>query len=347
MKKALSVFSFAFIVSLSVALLWTVLSLPVYADSASSSEPLYTEEELTALYSSQCPPDITSTYSRSATSTTITLFTTDNTPVTADIYADISDTERNRRHQASESECPGIERLAPATNLYNCHSYAWYNASTSNTYWIGSPEAFISDLHTETVTLSNLQSGDIVVYSVENCYAHSAIVDYIDEDGTIYCISKWGGCALYRHAIDNVPFTYLDNGELNVTYYRYEQGEHDYITFSSDSQRHIYECSICSNSYAETHTILYTSIDSSKHVAACSVCNYSITNAHNITYINVNGSNHRVTCTVCHYSKLEAHALNNQKTYCVKCLRTDGFTVIARIEDIEKMGAKTEETQKR
>lgn len=40
MKKASSVFSFAFIVSLSVALLWTVLSLPVYADSASSSEPL-------------------------------------------------------------------------------------------------------------------------------------------------------------------------------------------------------------------------------------------------------------------------------------------------------------------
>lgn len=210
--------------------------------------------------------------------------------------------------------------MAPATNLYNCHSYAWYNASTSNTYWIENPAAFISDLHTVTLTLSNLQSGDIVVYHAKGKYAHSAIVDYIDEEGTIYCISKWGGCALYRHAIDNVPFTYLDNGELNVTYYRYEQGRHDNYVSSYDSQFHYFKCNICQKITTNTHIYRFFDID---------------------------GSNHRVSCAVCRYSAIEAHALNNQKTYCVKCMRTDGFTVIARIEDIEKMGAKTEETQKR
>lgn len=112
-----------------------------------------------------------------------------------------------------------VTHIRDATVKYNCHSYAWYSTSTSNTYWINDPANFRTNWLKSTTWTdsipSGIQVGDRVDYYVSaNDRPHSAKVYSVVSD---LFISKWGALGLYVHAPTEVPTTY-DSGQLG--YYR-------------------------------------------------------------------------------------------------------------------------------
>ena len=95
--------------------------------------------------------------------------------------------------------------IGSPTPAYNCHSYAWYNASTSNTYWMDDPSAYISDGSYKGVAAS---VGKKVTYtsSISSIPIHSGIIKSISTGSTIVT-SKWGMLALFTHRVDDSPYT--------------------------------------------------------------------------------------------------------------------------------------------
>jgi len=207
---------------------------------------------------------------------------------------------------------------------YNCHSYAWYDRSTSNEYWINLPNQFIDDVHcSDELTESQLQPDDIVTYwsygyYADNdgnlCYgyycAHSAVVESI-ENNTIVCISKWGQYGLYRHNIDKVPAEYKYNGEIDTKYYRYTQDEHYFSEIIEDNgvNGHTIKCGAnkdnktCSYTTECDSTAVCTSYNSSKHYVSCSDCGCSGSFDHDLYMYEYNGEDGGIVkCHGCPYT---------------------------------------------
>lgn len=125
-------------------------------------------------------------------------------------------------------EWPEADSIAPATNMYNCHSYAWYNQSEYNDLWINKTDSM------GVFQLSRYWSTDLY----ESCsQQYAEKVFYVntvpDKDHSAvvlpngYFISKWGGAPLMVHEADYCPY-YFNNTELQ--YYK----ERTYIPFMSD-----------------------------------------------------------------------------------------------------------------
>lgn len=108
--------------------------------------------------------------------------------------------------------------IAPATNLYNCHSYAWHNTSEYNDLWIPKDDAlgnfqlsryWISDLYTSCI---QSQAEKVFYYNTLQDFDHSAIVL---TNGLV--VSKWGYGPLMVHEADYCPY-FFANTELQ--YYK-------------------------------------------------------------------------------------------------------------------------------
>ena len=289
--------------------------------SEEKTEPLFTEEELELMFSSAYIHG-QSRETRDVGDISTFVNTSDGTPVNASINVEFSDEEIVALQCSIEDHYSNLEYIAPPSRKYNCHSYAWYDQSESNTYWISFPDGFVFDKHTVPINRDELQRGDIVVYIAEGCYAHSAVVDYIDDNNIIYCESKWGYYGVYGHAIDNVPDSYKDDGEIDVEFYRYTQGWHNYSAFSIGDDYHLLECAICSNFTSEPHSKYFSNINYGTHTVACYYCSYTQTSAHIFQYRNINNSTHKAICRICNYSQNEPHMLNQDRNQCIYCLRT-------------------------
>ena len=99
---------------------------------------------------------------------------------------------------------PGANRLSDPTKKYNCHSYAWYWASTGNYYWISNPNAYMNDGSYSKV--SAIKVGDKTYW---NNGSHSGIVAGVGSGGTsnIRFVSKWGSLGLYNHFLWDCPYS--------------------------------------------------------------------------------------------------------------------------------------------
>ncbi len=128
----------------------------------------------------------------------------------------------NNLNNNTDASYPLANRLASASALYNCHSYAWYFAST-NGKWINDPLGYINDAHTEYLGMNITPSvGNIIVYrayenGIINEGAHSAIVTSVS-GSNVTVKSKWGQCGVYSHAIGYCP--YLLSGTASYRVYR-------------------------------------------------------------------------------------------------------------------------------
>lgn len=102
---------------------------------------------------------------------------------------------------------------SPATLKYNCHSYAWYQQSPSNPYWIGlvnptDEDPYWSDGSYYLVARGDARSGSLpptVKTGDKVSYVnseHSAVVHY---SGAF--ISKWGPGPLMIHLPEDCPYT--------------------------------------------------------------------------------------------------------------------------------------------
>ncbi len=109
---------------------------------------------------------------------------------------------------------PNAIKLRDATSDYNCHSYAWYSQSASNKYWIVNPGVYMID--GSYIQVATPYVGDVVMYENTTLlepdrYVHSAIVS------TVECVSKWGPYGLYRHSLEECPYSMESD---RITYWR-------------------------------------------------------------------------------------------------------------------------------
>lgn len=153
-------------------------------------------------------------------------------------------------NKSGDSLVPEAKRIASSTTKYNCHSYAWYMQSTSNSYWMNNPASYYIDGSYEEST-GNV--GDIICYyDIKGFNLHSGIViakkegvsNGICGDSNLVTVrSKWGAWGLYEHRGDQCPYTSSYNGEAAyVRYYKVHQ--HSY-TYKQTSSGHTAICSDC------------------------------------------------------------------------------------------------------
>ena len=104
------------------------------------------------------------------------------------------------------STYPNATRIGIATYNYNCHSYAWYSASTSNIYWMNDPRPYQQD--GSYTAYSSARANDKITY---NTLTHSGIITSVSSSGpwstAITERSKWGAYGLYSHKA--VSYTHL------------------------------------------------------------------------------------------------------------------------------------------
>lgn len=118
---------------------------------------------------------------------------------------------------------PNAVLLSPATTNYNCHSYAWYSQSTSNTYWMNDPSAYWTDGSYKRTT--NPGVGNKIYYSTSGNEHTGVITSRVagppsngDMAALLTVTSKWGQAGLYRHNAKDCPY-YVSESAIRY-YYR-------------------------------------------------------------------------------------------------------------------------------
>lgn len=103
---------------------------------------------------------------------------------------------------------PEATRIADPTIRYNCHSYAFYQQSPSNKFWIGRenpPVVYITDGSYKKFT--GIPSiGMKVWYTNQN---HTGVsMGLVNKNGSqvLYVRSKWGAAGLYEHPYYENPY---------------------------------------------------------------------------------------------------------------------------------------------
>lgn len=121
---------------------------------------------------------------------------------------ELSSTQRTQLNTSYINAYPNATFVSTSTSKYNCHSYAWYSESTSNTYWMNNPSAYMSDGSYSSVTsLINAVIGTRVYYDNGE---HSGVVYQaggpLASAKYLKVISKWGTAPLMKHQADYSPY---------------------------------------------------------------------------------------------------------------------------------------------
>ena len=110
-------------------------------------------------------------------------------------------------HEEVQETYPSVTYVSGAgiNPAYNCHSYAWYSTSTSNSYWINDPSNYILD--GSYVEASYYHVGAKILYGTPgNQPEHSAIVSAVSDYHLTYVTSKWGCMGVYKHLYYDCPY---------------------------------------------------------------------------------------------------------------------------------------------
>lgn len=137
------------------------------------------------------------------------------------LYADMPTSYKTAMNN-SVYDTHGIRPISDPAVKYNCHSYAWYQQSTSNSYWIDYADSFVASRTKKAI--NDVVSGNKIVYfsssnGTHQGITHSGVVIGITESNynRYFTIrSKWGMSGLYEHSLTNCPYFYYDSG--NATY---------------------------------------------------------------------------------------------------------------------------------
>ena len=129
---------------------------------------------------------------------------------------------------------PNATRLAGPTYNYNCHSFAWYNSTTSNTYWMDDPSKYWTDGSYKSYSPSGTVTANTRVLFKQSPGAskvnwHSVLVRSAASTSNFYknvvAESKWSQYGLYRHKLLDHPYmrntSYFNNwSNYTMTFYR-------------------------------------------------------------------------------------------------------------------------------
>lgn len=179
------------------------------------------------------------------------------------------------------------------TQKYNCHSYAWYDDSIDNQYWLNDIDVYLNDIHSEEISDPSV-GAKCVYYDSSGKPLHSAIITKIEGE-YITCVSKWGANGLFVHEREYVPSGYKYNGiNVRCKYYIYPEN-HDYVAYRYTSDAHTMDCSICHAIHTEPHSKYILKYTTTTHTYTCKKCTYTSTVAHTFDPLtNI--------CTACNYN---------------------------------------------
>ena len=245
-----------------------------------------------------------------------TVYTPNGSAVEAKIdKRTMSERDKANCNKKGDDKVPQATRIADSTNRYNCHSYAWYQQSTDNPYWIDDPSAYYTD--GSYIQVSTPHINDRICYfnkSGENIHSGIIIDAYsgysngiCGNSDLVKVISKWGTWGLYEHRGDQCPYSPSYGGDaVTVKYYH----RHDYsysYTYASDSQ-HFINC-ICGESITESHNFVVqkTGYTADLHTVKCSECGAIESVSHSYKYQKKNALAHTLSCA-CGKSMVEAHS---------------------------------------
>ncbi len=112
-----------------------------------------------------------------------------------------------------EAMYPNATVVGPENPAYNCHSYAWYLASSYNMHWINAPNAYMTD---GSYIKTTGAVGCKVWYGAGD---HSGIVIYVGGGSgpNVNVRSKWGALGLFEHNIVDCPYT---EGSYSCTFWK-------------------------------------------------------------------------------------------------------------------------------
>ena len=154
------------------------------------------------------------------------------------------------------SQYPYTHRIANASPKYNCHSYAWIDQSTSNSYWYKMPkDSDYFNCVTSYIPVSgSITVGDILLFVEDiddDTYVikHSAVV--VSTDGTLsntILVSKWGRCGLYEHKI----YTGHPYASYGIFYYHVSATHNLSYTDTGSATAHVVSCS-CGKTFSDPH----------------------------------------------------------------------------------------------
>lgn len=105
-----------------------------------------------------------------------------------------------------EIRFPNASFLSEATTKYNCHSYAWYLQSTSNTLWMPNPYLYMNGNDPSYDQVSSPMFGSRVFYSIGG---HSALITSAQSNSlsNTDTKSKWGQGPLMAHKGNYCPYS--------------------------------------------------------------------------------------------------------------------------------------------
>ncbi len=101
---------------------------------------------------------------------------------------------------------PSFTKVRSATGKYNCHSYAWYSASSKNKYWINNPASIYGNAKYWKLwkaPMRSLKSGDRITFWKDGNILHSAVVKSSKK-----CASKLGHFGVYKTTISEMKSFY-------------------------------------------------------------------------------------------------------------------------------------------
>lgn len=107
-----------------------------------------------------------------------------------------------------KKQYPNASIKYPATNVFNCHSYAWYSTSQTlkSGVWINNPSVYLNDGSYKKVGSSPTANGQRAVYVQaiqKQPYIHSAKVTNASSKTLV---SKWGQGPVMNHAASYSPY---------------------------------------------------------------------------------------------------------------------------------------------
>ena len=139
--------------------------------------------------------------------TTHIVYTPKGSPVSVTKYSgELTAVQKAQINAQMASAFPKATRVAEPTIKYNCHSYAWYQQSTSNPYWMVNPNAYMTDGSYIVASGTKPRVGFRAFYYNGD---HSAVVHSIKVVSgaqTIYYRSKWGSAGVYEHTVSHAPY---------------------------------------------------------------------------------------------------------------------------------------------
>ena len=144
------------------------------------------------------------------TYTTSSVTTPKNVTVTTWKYNELTTQEIADANSYVSTNYPNATKLREPTLKYNCHSYAWYSTSTSNTHWMNDPSAYYTGTN-KSYTLITTGSTNTIPSSVSNgskvTYTGSSLEHSAIKTSSTKFTSKWGAAGLYEHTPTYAPYT--------------------------------------------------------------------------------------------------------------------------------------------